>query len=65
MKFKGAWHTHFLSHALHILKITITFEDFLIIFLGFVDISVSLRSAKKLVGTEVSVYEGLLAVAKI
>ena len=27
LKFKGAWQAQFFSHALHILKIIITFED--------------------------------------
>ena len=46
MKFKGAWQAHFLSHALHILKIIITFEDVLLLILVFFDISHGLEDRK-------------------
>ena len=46
LKFKGAWQAHFFSHALHILKIIITFEDVLLVILVFFDISHGLEDRK-------------------
>ena len=54
LKFKGAWQAHFLSHALHILKIIITFEDVLLIILDFFDISNGLEDRK--IGTKCSLH---------
>ena len=36
---KGTWQAHFFSHVLHIIKIIITFQDVLMVLLGFFDIS--------------------------
>ena len=54
LKFKGAWQAHFLSHALHIFKIIITFEDGLLVILVFFDISHGLEDRKS--GTQCSLH---------
>ena len=46
LNFKGAWQAHFLSHALHILKIIITFEDVLLVQLVLFHISHGLEDRK-------------------
>ena len=46
LKFKGEWQAHFLSHALHIPKIIITFEDVYLVKLVFIYISYGLSNRK-------------------
>ena len=54
LKFKGTWQAHFMSHALHILKIIITFEDILLAQLIFFDISHGLEDKK--IGTHYTIH---------
>ena len=46
LKFKGTWKLHFLSHALHIFKMIITFEGVLFVLLEFFVISHGLEDRK-------------------
>ena len=53
-KFKGAWRTQFLDHALQIFKIIITFQGVLKIILRFFYISHGLENRK--IGTHCTIH---------
>ena len=61
-EFKGAWQTHFLSQALHILKIIITFEDVLLVVLVFFDIFHGLEDRK--ISTKCTIHSCSLSLIK-